>query len=130
MHIVEVLGRILISMLFIVEAVKKFFNPDISMMYMSDHGVPEILFYPSIAFELIVPLLLIAGYKIKIVASSLTLFVLTVTIIFHAHHFFEDGSQLTTILKNISIMGGLLIIIANKPQICSFDYYLKNKKSI
>ena len=77
-------------MLFIVEAVKKFFNPDISMMYMSDHGVPEILFYPSIAFELIVPLLLIAGYKIKIVASSLTLFVQTVTIIFMAITFLKS----------------------------------------
>ena len=130
MHIVEVLGRIFISMLFIVEAVKKFFDPDMSMMYMTDHGVPEILFYPSIAFELIIPLLLIAGYKTKIAASLLTLFVFTVTVIFHGHHFFEDGSQLTIILKNISIMGGILIIIANKPQICSFDYYLENKKSI
>ena len=59
MHIIEVFGRIFISALFIIEAIKKFFNPDISMMYMSDHGVPEFLFYPSIAFELIVPLFLI-----------------------------------------------------------------------
>ena len=101
MHIVEVLGRIFISMLFIVEAVKKFFNPDMSMMYMSDHGVPEILFYPSIAFELIIPLLLIAGYKTKIVASLLALFVFTVTVIFHGYHFLEDGSQLTIILKKL-----------------------------
>ena len=39
-----------------------------------------------------------------------------------------DGSQLTTLLKNFAIMGGLLIIIANKPQVCSIDYYLENKK--
>ena len=124
MHIVEIFGRILISALFLIEAVKKFFNPDMSMMYMSDHGVPEILFYPSIAFEIIFPLLLIAGYKTKIVASLLALFVLTVTLIFHT----GDGHHLTVALKNISIIGGLLIIIANKPQICSFDYYLENKK--
>ena len=128
MHIIEVFGRIFISALFIIEAVKKFFNPDISMMYMSDHGVPEFLFYPSIAFELIVPLLLIAGYKTKIMASALALFVLSVTLIFHAHHVFSDSMQLTVMLKNISIFGGLLIIIANKPQICSIDYYLQSKK--
>ena len=128
MHIIEVFGRIFISALFIIEAIKKFFNPDISMMYMSDHGVPEFLFYPSIAFELIVPLLLIAGYKTKIMASALALFVLSVTLIFHAQHVFSDGLQLTTLLKNFSIIGGLLIIISNKPQICSFDYYLENKK--
>jgi len=128
MHIVEVFGRLFISLLFLIEAVRKFFDPDMSMIYMSDHGVPEILFYPSIAFEIIVPLLLIVGYKTRIVASLLALFVLTVTLIFHTHHILEDGMQLVIFLKNISIIGGLLIVIANKPQICSVDYYLDSKK--
>ena len=128
MHIVEVSGRIFISILFLIEAVKKFFNPDESMMYMSDHGVPEFLFYPSIAFEIIIPLLLIVGYKTRIVASLLAVFVLTVTLIFHSHHIIDDGMQLTIFLKNLAIIGGLLIIISNKPQICSVDYYLESKK--
>ena len=128
MHIVEVFGRIFISALFLVETIKKFLNPDMSMMYMSDHGVPEFLFYPSLAFEFIFPLLLIAGYKTRIVASLLALFVLTVTLIFHSHHIIEDGMQLTIFLKNFAIIGGLLIIISNKPQICSIDYYLESKK--
>ena len=128
MHIVEVFGRIFISSLFIIEGIKKIFNPDTSMMYMSDHGVPEFLFYPSIAFELIVPLFLIAGYKTKIVSSMLALFVLTVTLIFHTSGVLSDGMQLTSLLKNFAIIGGLLIIVSNKPQICSFDYYLENKK--
>ena len=128
MHIVEVFGRIFISALFLIEAVRKFFNPDISMMYMSDHGVPEFLFYPSIAFEIIIPLLLIAGYKTRIAASLLAVFVLAVTLIFHSHHIIDDGMQLTIFLKNLAIIGGLLLIISNKPQICSVDYYLESKK--
>ena len=128
MHIVEVFGRIFISALFLIEAVKKFFNPDMSMMYMSDHGVPEFLFYPSIAFEIIIPLLLIVGYKTRIAASLLAVFVLTVTLIFHSHHIIADSMQLTIFLKNLAIIGGLLIIISNKPQICSVDYYLESKK--
>ena len=128
MHIVEVFGRIFISALFLIEAVKKFFNPDMSMMYMSDHGVPEFLFYPSIAFEIIIPLLLIVGYKTRIAASLLAVFVLTVTLIFHSHHIIDDGMQLTIFLKNLAIIGGLLLIISNKPQICSVDYYLESKK--
>ena len=71
MHIVEVFGRIFISLLFILEGIRKIFNPDMSMMYMSEYGVPEILFYPSVAFEIIVPLILIAGYKTKIMAFNL-----------------------------------------------------------
>ena len=128
MHIVELFGRIFISVLFLIEAVRKFFNPDMSMIYMSDHGVPEFLFYPSIAFEIIIPLFLIAGYKTRIVASLLALFVLTVTLIFHSHHIIADSMQLTIFLKNLAIIGGLLIIISNKPQICSVDYYLESKK--
>ena len=128
MHIVEVFGRIFISLLFIFEGIRKIFNPDMGMMYMEDHGVPEILFYPSVAFEIIVPLILIAGYKTKIVASLLALFVFAVTLIFHTHHIMGDGMQLTIFLKNIAIIGGLLVIISNKPQICSFDYYLDSKK--
>ena len=128
MHIVEVFGRIFISALFLVETIRKFVNPDMSMMYMSDHGVPEFLFYPSLAFEFIFPLLLIAGYKTRIVASLLALFVLTVTLIFHSHHIIADSMQLTIFLKNFAIIGGLLIIISNKPQICSIDYYLESKK--
>ena len=128
MHIVEVFGRIFISALFLIEAIRKFFNPDMSMIYMSDHGVPEFLFYPSIAFEIIIPLLLIAGYKTRIAASLLAVFVLTVTLIFHSHHIIDDGMQLTIFLKNLAIIGGLLLIISNKPQICSVDYYLESKK--
>ena len=128
MHIVEVFGRIFISALFLIEAIRKFFNPDMSMMYMSDHGVPEFLFYPSIAFEIIIPLFLIVGYKTRIAASLLAVFVLTVTLIFHSHHIIDDGMQLTIFLKNLAIIGGLLLIISNKPQICSVDYYLESKK--
>ena len=126
MHIVEILGRIFISSLFIVEAVRKFFSPDEGMMYMSDYGVPEILFYPSLIFEFVVPLILIAGFKTKFFASLLFLFVLSVTVIFHTD--FGNNMQMISFLKNLAIMGGLLIIISNKPQMCSIDYYLESKK--
>ena len=126
MHIVEVLGRIFISSLFIVEAIRKFFSPDEGMMYMSDYGVPEILLYPSLIFEFVVPLILIAGFKTRFFASLLFLFVLSVTVIFHTD--FSNNMQMISFLKNLAIMGGLLIIISNKPQMCSIDYYLESKK--
>ena len=126
MHIVEVLGRIFISLLFIVEAIRKFFSPDEGMIYMSDYGVPEILFYPSLIFEFVVPLILIMGFKTRFFASLLFLFVLSVTVIFHTD--FSNNMQMISFLKNLAIMGGLLIIISNKPQMCSIDYYLESKK--
>ena len=101
MHLVELFGRIFISALFLIEAVRKFFNPDMSMMYMSEYGVPEFLFYPSLAVEFFLPILLIAGFKTKIVASLLGIFVLAVTLIFHTD--FSNNMQIIAFLKNFSI---------------------------
>ena len=125
MHIVEVFGRVFISLLFLIEAFRKFFDPDMSMMYMSDYGVPEILFYPSLIIELIVPILLIIGYQTRISALIMFIFTIVVTIIFHND--FGSQIQLTALLKNLSIAGGFLIIASNEPKVCTLDFYLKNK---
>ena len=83
MHIIEAFGRILLSSLFLVEGVRKFFFQEETIMYMEDYGVPEILFLPALVVEILFPLLLILGYKTKWVASVLALFTFSVAIIFH-----------------------------------------------
>ena len=125
MHIVEAFGRIFISSLFIFEAFKKFSLKEETIFYMTDYGVPEILFYPALLFEMIFPILLILGYKTKISAFAMFVFTIVVTIIFHSD--FSDQMQLMAFLKNLAIAGGFLIISANEPKVCTLDYYLKNK---
>ncbi len=126
MHIIEAFGRILISSLFLIEGVRKFFFQEETIMYMEDYGVPEILFFPSIILEVLFPILLIIGYKTRFSASIMALFTLTVALIFHTN--FENQMELIFFLKDIAIAGGFLIIAANEPKICSIDYYLKSKK--
>ena len=125
MHIVEAFGRIFISLLFIFEAFKKFSLKEETIFYMEDYGVPEILFYPALLFEIIFPILLIIGYKTKISAFAMFIFTIVVTIIFHSD--FGDQIQLMAFLKNLAIAGGFLIISTNEPKVCTLDYYLKNK---
>ena len=125
MHIVEAFGRIFISSLFIFEAFKKFSFKEETIFYMEDYGVPGILFYPALLFEMIFPILLIIGYKTKISAFAMFIFTIVVTIIFHSD--FGDQIQLMAFLKNLAIAGGFLIISANEPKVCTLDYYLKNK---
>ena len=125
MHIVEAFGRIFISSLFIFEAFKKFSLKEETIFYMEDYGVPEILFYPALLFEMIFPILLIIGYKTKISAFVMFIFTIVVTIVFHSD--FGDQMQLMAFLKNLAIAGGFLIISANEPKVCTLDYYLKNK---
>ena len=126
MHIIEAIGRILLSSLFLIEGVRKFFFQEETIMYMEDYGVPEILFFPSIILEVLFPILLIIGYKTRFSASIMALFTLTVALIFHTN--FENQMELIIFLKDIAIAGGFLIIAANEPKICSIDYYLKSKK--
>ena len=127
MHIVEAFGRIFISILFIVEAIKKFLFKEETIFYMEEYGVPEILFYPSLIFELIFPILLIIGYQTRISAVAIFIFTIVVTVIFHND--FESQTQFMALLKNLSIAGGLLIIASNETKICTLDYYLKSKQS-
>tara|TARA_X000001036_G_C20407854_1_gene695715 strand:- start:350 stop:733 length:384 start_codon:yes stop_codon:yes gene_type:complete len=127
MHIVEAFGRIFISTLFIVEAIRKILFKEETIFYMEDYSVPEILFYPSLIFELVFPILLIIGYQTRISAVAIFIFTIVVTVIFHND--FESQTQFMALLKNLSIAGGLLIIASNEPKICTLDYYLKSKQS-
>ena len=125
MHIIEALGRIFLSILFLIEGIRKFFFQEETIMYMEEYGVPEILFFPSLILEILFPILLIIGYKTRISASIMALFTLAVAIIFHTD--FQNQMELIFFLKDIAIAGGFLIIAANEPKICSIDYMLKSR---
>ena len=126
MHIVEAFGRILLSILFLIEGFRKFLFQEETIMYMEDYGVPEILFFPSLILEILFPIFLIIGYKTRFSASIMALFTLGVALIFHTN--FDNQMESIMFLKDIAIAGGFLIIAANEPKICSIDYFLKSKR--
>ena len=126
MFIIEFVGRVLLSTLFLIEGLGKISFKEDVIMYMEDYGVPGILFFPAIILEILFPLILIAGYKTKWIASIMALFTFTVAIIFHTD--FSEGMQLMLFLKDIAIAGGFMIIIAYGPSKISLDHYLKSKQ--
>jgi len=126
MHIVEAFGRILLSILFLIEGFRKFLFQEETIIYMEDYGVPEILFFPSLILEILFPIFLIIGYKTRFSALIMALFTLTVAIIFHTN--FDNQMELIIFFKDIAIAGGFLIIASNEPKICSIDFFLKSKK--
>ena len=126
MHIVEFLGRTLLSTLFLVEGIGKISMQEEVIMFMNDYGVPEILFIPAIIIEILFPLLLIIGYRAKWAASIMAIFTFTVAIIFHTD--FSEGMQMIFFLKDIAIAGGFMIIVAYGPGKISLDHYFNSKK--
>ena len=126
MYIVEFFGRVFLSALFLIEGLGKISMKENVIMYMEEHGVSEILFVPAIILEILFPLLLIAGYRTKWVASVMALFTFTVAIIFHTD--FSEGMQMMLFLKDIAIAGGFMIIITYGPGKISLDHYFKSKQ--
>ena len=110
-NLIDLLGRILISALFLISAYGKIFSIDGSMSWMEGFGVPGFLLYPAIALEIVLPLLIIIGYKARVAASLLALFCLSTAFIFHLN--FADPMQKISFLKNIGLAGGFLFIVAN-----------------
>ena len=126
MHIVELIGRILLSALFLIEGIGKIFMQENVVMYMEDYGVPGILFIPAVIVEILFPLFLIIGYKTRLTALVMALFTFTVAIIFHTD--FTEGTQIVFFLKDLAIAGGFMIIFAYGPNRISLDYFLKSKQ--
>ena len=123
MHIVEILGRILLSAIFLINGIGKIFNYEGTIQYMENFDVPGYLIIPAIIVEILFPILLIIGYYTKFSALVLSLFTLVLAVIFHTD--FSNQMQLISFLKNIAIAGGFLIIFVCGPGKYSLDHKLK-----
>lgn len=112
---IPLIGRILMSLLFIIAGINKIFNFTGTAGYMAMQGMPFVSFFLvcAIIVEIGGGLLLIAGYKTKIVAIVLFLYLIPTTLIFH-HFWTYSGMQRQNMqvhfLKNLSIMGGMLMV--------------------
>ena len=122
MHVIEVLGRIFLSTIFLIEGINKILNYESTIEYMENFSVPEYLAIPAIIVEILFPLLLVVGYQTKISALVLAMFTLATALIFHTD--FTNQMQLTSFLKNFAIAGGFLIIFVNSAGKYSLDHKL------
>ena len=127
MRVIDVLGRIFLSTLFLIEGTSKIFNYEETIQYMENFGVPGYLAIPAIILEILFPLLLIIGYQTKIAALVMMIFTIVVAIIFHTN--FDDQMQFITFFKDIAIAGGFIIIFVNGAGKFSVDYKLKSNKT-
>ena len=124
-NLIDLLGRLLISALFLISAYNKIFSIDGTMSWMEGFGVPGFLLYPVIALEIILPLFIIIGYQAKFSATLLAIFCLVTAFIFH--YDFVDQMQIIAFLKNIGLAGGFLFIVVNGTKEWSID---KKKKYV
>lgn len=126
------LGRICISTIFILAAINKVMDYEGTAQYMASKGmtmVPVFLILAGLV-EFIGGLFVLLGYRTRLGAILLLLFLIPTTIIFHDFWNQTDMAskhlQLNEFLKNLAIFGGLLYVLcvsAGRFSIDRFRYH-------
>ena len=123
--ILDLIGRVFISGIFLLSGFNKIGNYDGTVGWMESFGLPGFLLIPAIILEILAPILIIIGYQTKIAAGALSLFCIATAVIFHND--FSDQMQLIAFMKNIALAGGFLFIVVNGTKDWSVD---KEKKYV
>jgi len=115
----ELAGRSLLVVLFLLSGLGKIGAYAGTAGYMSSVGVPGALLPVVIAIEVLGALVIIVGWKTRVTAVLLAGFSLLTAVIFHNN--FGDQIQMIMFLKNVSIAGGFLLLVANGAGPLSLD---------
>ena len=119
-------GRILLGSIFVLSGFQKLMAFSGLVASISGKGLPmpEVLAVLTIAIELGAGLLLVIGWKARWAAFLIFLYIIPVSLVFH-NFWAMEGAQAAmnqiAFLKNLSIMGGMLMVAAFGPGRYSLD---------
>lgn len=123
------IGRILVVLIFLKSGAGKIDNFGGTAQYMASHGIaPYTNFFlvGAIFCELAGSITLILGYYARFGAMLLLIFLIPTTLIFHSN--FGDQIQMIMFMKNVSMFGGLLVLLAVGAGRFSLDYFFRSGK--
>jgi len=111
------LGRILIALIFLMSGYSKIGGFASTAGWMASKGLPmaDVLLAITIVIELGGALMIITGFKARLGAMALFLWMIPVTFVFHnfwAIPAAEQQIQMIMFMKNLGLMGGMLYIMA------------------
>jgi putative oxidoreductase len=135
-----VVGRILLGLIFLASGIHKAttFNNTVEQVkgVMTGAGIPEGAVAPlivaAIVFEIVGAVLIILGLFARLGAVLLIIFLLVATPIFHNFWSLEPNTpkyqeQMINCMKNVSILGGMIFLLARGPGFCSIDNLWRKK---
>lgn len=129
--ITPLIGRILLSVIFLTSAFFKITAYSNMVAYATAKGVPMagVGVAVAAAFEVLGGLAILAGFQARIVGWLLFLYLISTTFFFHNFWGVPAAEQQNTMihfLKNLGIMGGLLLLAGNGAGGYSVDASRKN----
>ena len=128
--ILILIGRIMLAWVFVGVAYGAMINFAGSLAYFTSQKLypPELWTWTALLLELLISVSLILGIGTRFAAILMFLFVVIATAIAHRYWEFPAGpqqiGQYNNFLKNISIMGGALVIFVAGPGRFSLDRVL------
>ena len=125
-NVLALVGRILIAAIFVISGFGKIGGFEGVAGYIGSKGLPmpQVLAALTIVLELGGGILLILGFKTRWVAALFFLWLIPTTLIFHAFWGLDPktAQQMQIhFLKNVSIMGAMLMLVAFGPGALSLD---------
>jgi putative oxidoreductase len=113
MTYIAVLARLLMALIFLVSGFMKFVNFQGMVGIAASAGLPAPLVSIAVAgfLEIVCGLALLVGWRVHWASLALFIYLIPTTLFFHAAHLREPAQfqmQMTEVLKNLAIMGGLL----------------------
>jgi putative oxidoreductase len=118
-NVSELAGRLFLSALFVVSGLGKITAYSGTAAYMSALGVTGALLPLAIVTEIAGAAAIIVGWNTRLVAFLLAGYSLLTAILFHSN--FSEQIEMVMFLKNVSIAGGLLLLVANGAGPLSLD---------
>ena len=125
--IAAVIGRLLLAVMFLVSGLQKIADPGPTGQMLAATNLPASLALPTGLFEAIAGVLLAIGLMTRLVSIVLAGFVALT--IFFFHNQFADPLQGTLALKNLAIIGGLLMTFAYGQMRGSYDYLREKRRT-
>lgn len=109
----QALARAMLAAIFIISGYSKLMAVAgiAGMLQKAGFPEPRLSGYAVGALELVGGIMVLVGFKTRWAAAALFLF--TAGTIFIAHKFWIDPGQQTQALKNLAMMGGLLLLVAH-----------------
>ncbi|MFJ1255561.1 DoxX family protein [Cupriavidus sp. CuC1] len=105
------IGRTLIAAIFLVSGFGKLMAPAATIGYIGSLGLPApaLGYFGALVLELAGSVLLIAGYRTRLMAALLAVYAVVTALIFH--HALGDQNQMFHFLKNLAMAGGLVQVM-------------------
>ena len=116
-------GRVLLALMFLLAGLNKISAYSGTQGFMESMGLPGALLPLVILLEVAGGILLMLGWHTRITAFLMAGFTILATLIFHSN--LGDPTQMLFFMKNLSIAGGLLLVVSHG----SGPYSIDNRQS-